>query len=95
MDASDAKSSSTRLGETHTKADSKGGDPAAVDSIQAVEKLMQRQTLSSSDSKSSSMSGGGGDSPCAIPFTIERADEASVSRFATPKFVIRYAVPIQ
>ncbi len=104
LNDSDSKSSSGRSSSPsssfHPGGENKVGpaDSKGDDSIEAVEKLMQRQTLGSSDKSSNDqqiLSGGGGESPCAIPFTIERTDEASASRYATPKFIIRYAVPIQ
>eukprot|EP01034_Spumella_vulgaris_P024184 gene24184-30500_t len=107
MDDSDSKGGADGMrggaGDKHidTAKESKAGD---ADSIQAVEKLMQKQTLGSSsgakssgESASSSSrvttgSGGGGDSPCSIPFTVERVvGEEPISRYASPKFIIRVA----
>ncbi len=106
MDESDSKSTDARGPsgdkDVETANDSKAGSES--DSIQAVEKLMQKQSLAGNKNSGASVSsekittgsGGGGDSACSIPFIVERVvGEEPVSRYASPKFVIRYAVPSQ
>lgn len=104
---SDTKSSSSSRHSVGDKVESRGDSKseAAVStesSVQAVEKLMQTQSLQedkSSVNSHSRSSGGGGDSPCGIPFTVERiavtAGDEPVSRYASPQFVVRFAVPSQ